>query len=124
MNAGTILIVEDNDDVRMSLADALSLEGYLIHEACNGAEALRLLATIPAPGLVILDNMMPVMDGPHFYRRFREVPEFAEVPVLIFSASVVRADFPGASGFLKKPADLEAILELIQKFSRGVVSLS
>src|SRR5260370_35631662 len=75
-----ILIVEDDLDIRDALQEILEDEGYLPYAAANGAEALEVLDRVPKPGLVLLDLMMPVMDGYQFLEIFRANPEFSAIP--------------------------------------------
>jgi CheY-like chemotaxis protein len=75
---GHILIVEDNPDTRETLADFLAFEGYAVRGAANGQEALTVLQKEPLPDLILLDLMMPVMDGCEFRRRARLPAERAD----------------------------------------------
>ena len=111
-----ILIVEDDNDVRVAIADILKFRGATVYEATNGLEALNLLPEIPLPDLVILDAMMPEMDGPAFFAEFRKREEYRNVPVVLFSAVVDSIHIEGLAGRLKKPADMREILELVEKF--------
>ena len=84
-----ILLVEDDADIRLQVVLALELEGYEVVQASNGKEALALLRSSSPEGLpccIILDLMMPVMDGWEFRRRQREDPALASVPVVVLSA--------------------------------------
>jgi len=111
----TILIVEDDNDVRETLADLLAYYGVEVHQATHGLEALETLRKIPTPSLIILDAMMPVMDGPTFYAEFRKAQEYADVPVVLFSAVADKFQLEGLAGHLKKPADMEALLEFVNR---------
>lgn len=108
--------MEDDFDVRSALADVLSFYGVDIHQASNGKEALDLLQTIPAPRLIILDAMMPVMDGPEFFIEFRKKDANREVPVVLFSAVVDNIRLEGLAGVLRKPADMKDLLEFVHKY--------
>jgi CheY-like chemotaxis protein len=111
-----ILIIEDDNDVRESLAEVLRSCGHNVHEACHGQHALDELMRISVPALVILDAMMPVMDGPAFYAEFRKSEKFCHVPVVLFSAVTSKITLEGLAGRLQKPADIEDILSLVSKF--------
>lgn len=116
MKTNLILVVEDDNDVRETLADILRSSGYQVHEASNGHEALASLLKIPPPSLVILDAMMPVMDGPTFYAEFRKIAKYVSVPVVLFSAVSDQIKIEGLAGRLKKPGTVEDILDLASKY--------
>jgi CheY-like chemotaxis protein len=113
-----ILLVEDSEDIRWSLAELLTAEGYSVHEAENGAQALRALEGAPElPDLILLDLWMPAMDGVSFRARQQADARLAPIPVLLMSASAdlpVRARELGVEGYLMKPfADIESILSQV-----------
>lgn len=102
-----ILIADDDPDVRALTAMTLSLEGYQVITAANGQQgwdfALRL-----RPGLVVLDMMMPVMDGADFFGLMASEETLSQVPVLVCSGSYEacsRAKAMGAAGCMTKPVD-------------------
>src|SRR5437879_1941083 len=83
----TVLVVEDDDSLRDALVDALHDEGYVVVTAVNGKEALEFLGQSPSkPCLVLLDLMMPVMNGWTFLTAVRSDPRFADLRVCIVSA--------------------------------------
>ena len=83
-----ILLIEDDDLTRDGLALVLELAGYTIRHAGEGRQGLRALCTSPLPDLILLDMVMPVMNGWEFLRaRPEEVPEAAVIPVIVFSAA-------------------------------------
>lgn len=83
---GTVLVVEDDDDLRELLAMILEKEGYRVLTAVHGGDALAVLAEAPeAPDLVLLDLLMPIMGGLEFRRRQLQDPRLAPIPVLILS---------------------------------------
>lgn len=112
----SILIVEDDNDVRETLAEILVYYGIVVHQACHGKDALETLSKIPIPALIILDAMMPVMDGPAFYAELRKEEKFGSVPVVLFSAVADKYNLEGLAGHLKKPADMDALLGHISKY--------
>ncbi|MES2526423.1 MAG: response regulator [Bdellovibrionota bacterium] len=118
----TILVIEDNDDVRSSLVEVLTMLGFKVDEAVNGKEALALLEKISPPGLIFLDLMMPVMDGPTFYREMRNQTKLSHVPVVIFSANADIVKIEGAVGHLKKPAELDDILVFVDRYCQNEVT--
>ena len=81
---GTIMVVDDDQGAMEALSDILEYEGYQVQRAQNGLQALEHLQTTrPSPDLIILDLLMPVMDGWEFRVRQKEDPELAKVPVLV-----------------------------------------
>ena len=115
----SILIVDDDADIRESLADALEEEGYRVACASNGKEALRLLRDEKLrPDLILLDIMMPVMDGWGFRAEQQKDPELAPIPVIVFTAYGSARDVAGqlqAAGFAKKPLRLQELLSTIER---------
>ena len=84
-NQNTVLIVDDDADLRESLADVLRRQGYAVTLASNGKEALELLPGLHKPCGIVLDIAMPVMNGAQFYQAMRAVPELADIPVVILT---------------------------------------
>jgi CheY-like chemotaxis protein len=112
-----VLIVEDDADLREMMAQLLTLEGYGTATASNGREALRLLHEAEVPKVILLDLMMPVMDGWEFRRQQRADPSIAELPVIVLSAlDPNRASNLAASAFLKKPLDFDRLLQLVRNY--------
>jgi CheY-like chemotaxis protein len=103
-----ILVVEDDDDIREALCEMLADEGYAVEVATNGAEALdRLRAMDAKPCLVLLDLMMPVMDGWTFLAEQRRDANLASVPVVVLSAA---RDLPTDVETIRKPLDPDRLL--------------
>jgi CheY-like chemotaxis protein len=102
---GSILIVEDDEDIRAAMAEILESEGFEVVVASNGQEGLEVLSQMSAPCLVLLDLMMPVMNGEDFLRHVRKNPAMDSVPVIIVTASG-RTPLPGTQGLLKKPFEI------------------
>jgi CheY-like chemotaxis protein len=112
-----VLIVEDDADLRDMMAQLLSLEGYRSETAANGLEALRFLERGDRPDVILLDLMMPVMDGWEFRRRQVQDPRLSGVPVVVLSAvDHSRTPELGGASFLKKPLDFDRLLELVRRF--------
>ena len=107
----TVLIVDDEEDIRDSLKDALDDEGYSVLAAANGQEALRLLPILTRPCAIILDIIMPVMSGTEFYKHLRANPEMADIPVLISTSDPSRA--PQSVPVMKKPVNLDRMLAVV-----------
>ena len=120
MPGETILVAEDNAEEREGLAGVLRQRGYTVLTACDGAEALRLLQTGPAPGLILLDMLMPGCDGWQFLDRRQPSPALAAVPVVLTTglgtANAEWAASLGAAGLLRKPFDVEALLAEVRRW--------
>jgi len=121
MTEGRVLVVEDDRGIRDVLAAVLADEGYDVRQAANGREALAVLERW-RPDAILLDLMMPVMDGWTFRREQRHRPAVAEVPVIVLSA--VRdprreAQELGAAGVLAKPFALTDVLETVGRILGG-----
>jgi two-component system response regulator MprA len=111
----SVLVVDDDAPVREALADALEDEGYSVMLASNGEEALAKISSA-RPDLILLDVMMPSMDGWHFLSARLRDPDVIEVPVLLMSAhpSAVRAaQRIGMVTAVAKPFQLDELLALI-----------
>ncbi len=113
--AKTILIVEDDADFRMTLQEVLEQEGYPVAAAQHGKEALDYLSHSPAPGLILLDLMMPVMDGWQFREEQARDPRLASIPVLVMTAFRDREMFLYSTGVIFKPVDLPSLLLHIER---------
>lgn len=110
--APRVLVVDDDPSIRELVGELLEYEGYEIRLATDGEDALQLLQDWPAH-LIILDLMMPHMDGWAFRREQRVREDLAHIPVIIMSASRtidIDAEELGASAVFPKPFDLEALL--------------
>lgn len=114
----SILIVDDDADIREALIDILTDHGYHVQAVRNGREALDHLRRGARPRLILLDAMMPVMDGLTFRREQLTDPELKELPVLMISASSrskLDAQGLGFVGVMSKPINLEQLLEVIER---------
>lgn len=115
----SILIVDDDADVRECIGDALEAEGYRVTGASNGREALRLLKDGNVqPDIILLDIMMPEMDGWAFRAEQRKDPGIASIPVVVFTAYGSPKDVAQqlqATGFLRKPVRLEELLSAVDR---------
>src|SRR5580765_7552213 len=110
-----VLIVEDDEDLRDMMAQMLTIEGFNAATAANGREALDYLHSTGKPNVILLDLMMPVMDGWEFRRQQKADPELAPVPVIVLSAlDPPRAATVDADAFLKKPLDFDRLLDLVR----------
>ena len=103
--------------LREALEEVLRDAGHAVLGAGNGREALEVLARArPLPGLVLLDMMMPVLDGLGFAHEMHAVPEWKDIPIVIFSASASNENVArevGACAYLRKPVDVEVLVETV-----------
>ncbi|NOJ81974.1 response regulator [Myxococcus xanthus] len=108
-----LLIVDDELAIVEALQDILSVEGYDVDTAFNGAEGLHRMADAK-PDLVLLDLMMPVMDGREMLRRMREDDDLRGIPVVVMSAGRISDEERRSSArFLAKPFELDVLLDTI-----------
>ena len=112
-----VLVVEDDEGLRDMMAQLLTLEGFQTATVANGQEALAYLHTSSIPEVILLDLMMPVMDGWEFRRHQQADPALAGVPVIVLSAlDQARAAGVDAAAFLKKPLDFDRLLDLVRQY--------
>jgi two-component system, OmpR family, response regulator MprA len=112
-----ILVVDDDDTIRATIAEALELDGFIVETASNGAEAWVLVSERPPSG-ILLDLMMPVMNGWQFLEKCRAAGVCDGTPVVIMSAyhklssEVAKL---GVSGYVSKPFDLDVLLGEVER---------
>jgi CheY-like chemotaxis protein len=115
MNVGgtarRVLIVEDVADLRDFYAILLREEGYEVACACNGSDALRWLSW--GPDVILLDLMMPVMDGYEFYARLRQLPGQPPPVIVVSAVAPTRSALPGIHAALPKPFDFVQLLHRV-----------
>ncbi|MBK9517008.1 MAG: response regulator [Anaeromyxobacter sp.] len=111
-----ILIVDDDSGIRDTLADCLEGEGYDVAGARNGAEGLEHLS-VHRPDLILLDLLMPVMNGHQFLARLRADATTRDIPVLLMTGASGRTTqaLPPADAVLPKPFELDELLELVKR---------
>jgi CheY-like chemotaxis protein len=115
-----ILIVEDAPDLQILLSRLFKGESYEVSQAYNGQQAIDLLNSMSElPNLILLDLMMPVMDGVEFRQRQRKDPRFSSIPVVVMTAdsnSQVKIAQLGVTDFVRKPIDdLNRLLDLVER---------
>jgi DNA-binding response OmpR family regulator len=121
-----ILIVDDDPAIRDVVSDILEMSDYCVKTACNGAEALDRIRD-DRPSAVLLDLMMPVMDGWEFLREYKVEATLLPVPVVIMSAAQDAShavDELGAQAFLAKPFEIETILAIVGRVATDASHLS
>lgn len=123
LKADLVLVVEDDDGIRSTLKALLEMEGYEVAVAENGEIGFRMLKTITRPCLILLDVMMPVMNGLEFLDIMKTSPlhhMLATIPVIVVSAGMESSDVRPelTHGFLKKPLDIDVLLKTVARFCR------
>jgi CheY-like chemotaxis protein len=116
--AKEVLLIDDDTDIREAISQILEYEGYTVLAACNGREGFEILNS-KRPSLILLDLMMPIMNGWEFKTQLNLKPELSNIPVVILSADGNindRMDTTGVSGYLKKPIQLDTLLETVKKY--------
>lgn len=117
-----ILIVEDNAEIRTTLKLALELEGHRVFEAADGIDAMTILDSEPHPDLIILDMLMPRMNGWEFITEVKKnsASAVAKIPIIAVTATSERVQHtPGEiQAVLKKPIDLNELYSAVRRFSR------
>jgi CheY-like chemotaxis protein len=116
-----VLVVEDDTETLASISDLLRAEDYSVIEACNGQEALERLREPPLPSVIMLDLLMPVMDGREFLERRKQVPELARIPVVVMTAAG-STDKIDAALVLRKPVEPKHLLRAVAECCRSAVS--
>lgn len=114
MDQPSIFIIEDDHDIRVTLRMALELEGYNVSSAADGKQALEILLSGKyTPSLIILDLMMPLVNGWQVLERMKAHPQLKKIPVLVTSAAGNKSRVNDVMGFIPKPINLDQTLDLI-----------
>jgi CheY-like chemotaxis protein len=116
----TVLLIEDDEDVREEFELALQRAGYQVAPAANGLEALNWLTAQPTrPALILLDWMMPVMDGMSFLGHQASEPRYAAIPVVVVSAVARMAKIPSlcVAAVMAKPVRLRTLVDVVDKLT-------
>jgi CheY-like chemotaxis protein len=108
----SLLVIEDHAVSREALAEMLRSEGYLVETAADGSEGLGVLTKGFRPGAILLDLMMPGMDGWDFRAHVKRAPELAAIPVIAISAAGRLVD---ADHALSKPIQTDQLLALLRR---------
>ena len=112
-----VLLAEDDEDLREAMVDTLNDAGYRVEAVRNGLDALEWLEenAIP-PKLILLDLMMPVMDGWQFLDERQKTPRVAAVPVVVLSANGSFSGGGDSTGFMRKPVGVKPLLALVASY--------
>jgi CheY-like chemotaxis protein len=108
LGQNTILVVDDDADMREALRDVLGDEGYSVILASNGKVALGLLSSLRRPCVIILDVTMPIMGGVELYHAIRAVPDLADIPILFLTSDPLTA--PRGVPMVEKSVSLDRLL--------------
>jgi CheY-like chemotaxis protein len=110
-----ILVVDDDYDLRETLAEFLALEGYAVRCASNGRQAMDVIRR-ERPAVILLDMNMPAMDGREFRSRQTRDPDIADIPVIVMSAGDVDLERPPTGTFIPKPFNPDVLLRTIERY--------
>jgi CheY-like chemotaxis protein len=116
-----VLVVDDESDIRQAVAEVLSYEGYQVLAACDGADALAKVRAYH-PELVLLDLMMPRMDGWEFRRAQMGDPEVCRIPVVVLSALESGPDGLDAEGYIGKPFEMDELVSAVRRYASRPVA--
>ncbi|HEV8231811.1 MAG TPA: response regulator [Thermoanaerobaculia bacterium] len=111
-----VLIVDDDEATLRALRGFLEVEGYAVETARDGQEALEKLDAMEAPGLILLDLKMPVMDGWEFLSERSHDRKSRKVPVVLLSGLPYIPNAPGVADFLSKPVNPVRLLTCVRRF--------
>ena len=113
-----VLVVDDDQDIRDALCELLVDEGYRAVPAKNGEDALKYLGSGELPSVILLDLMMPVVDGWEFRRRQQSDPRVRGIPVVVITAAgELRAQSIAVERVLAKPLQIEEVLDVLKKYA-------
>jgi CheY-like chemotaxis protein len=118
----SVLVVDDDDDVREALAELLLEDGFAVRTASDGREALGVLAEHGPVDVVLLDLTMPVMDGRAFLAARAQSPDIAAIPVVVLSAVADRVQLEGVAVSLRKPVSADVVLSTLRECVAARVS--
>lgn len=123
MTCPHILLIEDERDLRETLRELLELDGFHVETAANGREGLDSLERAGHPCMILLDLMMPVMNGWQFLETLRQTPQpgWASIPVVVVSAAIDLLDLQPQYGrrTLSKPVNIDSLIDLAHLYCRS-----
>jgi CheY-like chemotaxis protein/DNA-binding transcriptional regulator YiaG len=114
---GPVLVVEDEHEIRSAVQELLEGEGYQVFVAENGHQALDLLATMPAPRVIVMDLLMPVMNGWELLQMLKKDSRFAGIPIVVLSAVADFSPGPEPARFVRKPLDVDSLLSAVHELA-------
>ena len=118
----SVLVVDDNEDIRTTIRDVLEDQGFTVTCAANGRVALEMLISGQSkPSLILLDLTMPEMDGWTFRQEQQKVPRLAQIPVVLFSGhhdAAQAAQSLNVAALMTKPLRLDGLVTLVEQLSR------
>lgn len=123
----TVLVIEDDLDIAEAMLDVLMDDGYEVAHASNGREALELLHSQPQPSVILLDLMMPEMDGAQFREAQLSDPKLAQIPVIVLSADrkvAEKAHELGVQTYVVKPLGPEQLLSIVERARQEHLSVA
>jgi len=119
-----ILLAEDDEDLRDAMVETLNEAGYTVEAVGNGRDAIEWLEdTAHPPKLILLDLMMPVMDGWQFLEERQKTPKAADLPVVVFSAAGSFAAGNEAVMFMRKPIAVKPLLVIVARYCTAIPEL-
>lgn len=120
-NECQILLIDDEADMRVALAELLEEEGYTVCQAKDGKNGLKFLEDNPKPQLILLDYMMPEMSGVEFCEKMRSNPLWASIPVALVSAATLSKEILAGldlAAFIEKPIEIKQFLGVVEKYCK------
>ena len=111
----SILVVEDDHEIRVSIRQALEGEGYFVFSAANGIDGIAMLNRIKPPSLILLDQQMPLMGGEEFLKIKSRDANFATIPVIVVSAAQNKCHSSDVVSFIVKPLDIDKLLSAVKQ---------
>lgn len=112
----TILVIEDDHDTRVAIRQALENTGHRIFSATNGSEGLRLLRKLDNLDLIVVDMIMPIMNGEEFIKAKENDQQFSHVPLLVITSFKEKLELIGNNPFLMKPLDLDLLISKVDSY--------
>jgi CheY-like chemotaxis protein len=122
-SASPVVIVEDDESIREVLQRCLEMEGYTVYAASNGRDAMELISRISKPRLILLDLMMPEMNGWEFLAAKARHVDLATIPVVVLSAVANRFEIKGkVAAVFDKPLSLDELFAIVERYSADVTA--
>lgn len=114
----TILVVEDDFFSRAGLTNLLEAAGFRVVAAADGSQALKTIQAGVLPDLILLDMLLPILDGWHFLDNIRANPTWSSIPIIVMTGIILSPEWAqdhGCSGFLRKPIERDSLFEQIEQ---------